>query len=728
MTAILSRRNFLQSAAVSAGVALTIGFDSRGALALTAPTGGNITPFVRIAPDGTVTAIIKHFEGGQGTATGLSALIAEEMNMNLSDIAFEMAPADKERYMNTAFGVQGTGGSTAIANSFIQYRTAAAAAREVLISAASEEWGVPATGLELKDGLISGGGRTGNIGAFVDAAAAMEVPKEPRLKDPSEWRVIGVDQTGRLDTSEKIDGSAVYSMDVQLDNQMVVAIKRTPRLGGLVRSFDDSAAKQIPGFIMARQMPNNKGVMAYAETTWAAFKARDALKVDWDFSKAESRSTGELKAELLAMVNRAPEFQASEVDLATTSAALESAAQIVEREFYLPPLAHGPMEVLGGTIEPVAGGGVTVHAGAQMPTAAHGVTSQVLQLPPEKVQVNTLYAGGFFGRRATADADFWVELGLAFAVTDRTRPVKLQWSREDDITGGYYRPAFAHKVRVGLDQTGNIVGWDHRLSGQAIFKGTAIESVMVHNGVDHASVEGVKYSTYQIPLQHIGLTDQKGATTANWWRSVGNSHTAYVMECMMDLCAKAAGRDPVAYRLQYQSGDGADQRRMTGVIQLAAEKAGWGKPLAQNHFHGFAAHKSFGSYVAMVCEISTDSDGVVTIEKVTAAVDCGIAVNPDIIRAQIEGGIGYGIGHVMRSGITLKDGVVEQSNFHDFETLRITDLSHIETHIVPSTEAPTGVGEPGTPPAGPALANAIAASGVEMVTHLPMTENGVEFS
>lgn len=728
MTANISRRSFLQTTAAVTGAALTLGFDMRGALAMTGPTGGNFTPFVKIHADGTVAAIIKHFEGGQGTATGLSALVAEELNMTLQDITFETAPADNARYANLFFGSQGTGGSTAMANSFMQYRAAAAATRDMLLGAAAQTWDVPVDTLTLRDGVITGAGNSGPISEFVEVAAGMDVPTEPRLKDPSEWRVIGLDQKARLDTPAKINGSAKFSMDVQLKNQMVVSIKRAPRLGGVAVSFNDSAARQIPGFIMAIQMPNNKGVMAYAETTWAAFQARDALEVEWDFSAAESRSTDELKAELMAMVNAVPEFQATETDLATSSVAIDNAAQIVERDFFFPMLAHAPMEAMGATIEPLADGSVLLHDGAQSPAAGHAVLSQVLGLPMDKVQVNTMYAGGFFGRRSTPDADYLVELALAFVVTDRSRPVKLQWSREDDITGGYYRPAYAHKVRVGLDDNGDIVGWDHRIAGQPIFKGTPLETFAVQNGVDNTSVEGVRENPYRLPVHHIGLTDQKGPTTPNWWRSVGHSHTGYVMESMMDLCATAAGKDPVEFRLGYLPGDDADQTRMAGVIRLAAEKAAWGQALPEGHFHGFAAHKSFGSYVAEVCEISTDADGTVTIEKFTAAVDCGIAVTPDVIRAQIEGGIGYGIGHVMRAEVTLDGGEVEQSNFHDFETLRIYDLSNIETHIVASTEAPTGVGEPGTPPSGPALANAIAASGAPMVTHLPMASNGVDFS
>ena len=727
MTINTSRRTFLKSAGAIVAV-LAVGVDAGGALAKAAATGGDITPFVKIAQDGTVTAIVKHFEGGQGAATGLSALIAEELNMRLQDIAFEMAPSDPTRYNNLAFGAfQGTGGSTAIANSYLQYRTAGAAVREMLIAAAAESWGVDAAGLTLKDRVISGAGQSGGIGEFVAAAAAMEVPAEPALKDPADFTVIGKDIKARRDTFDKIDGSGIFAMDVHLDNMMVAVIQRSPRFGGTVASFDDSAAQQVQGFVMAQTLPNKAGVAVYADTTWGALQARDALEIDWDVSAAESRDSDQIQAELLAAVNAAPEFTATPLDVAAAGALIDGAAQVVEHAFYFPLLAHSPMEPLTATIEPTADGGVIVHDGAQFPTADSMVMNQVLDIPMEKIQVNTLYAGGFFGRRASPASDYLVELALAFAVTDRTRPVKLVWSREDDVTGGYYRPAFAHKVRVGLDGDGNIVGWDHRAAGQSIFKGTVFEQMLVHDGVDHGSVEGIADGAYTIPGMHIGLTDAAPATTVNWWRSVGHSHTGYVMEVMMDACAAAAGADPVEYRLRYLSGDGADARRMAAVVRLAAEQSGWGTALPEGRARGIAAHKSFGTYCAEVCEISTDADGVVQIEKFTAAVDCGVPVTPDVIRAQIEGGIGYGVGHAMRDAITLRGGAVEQSNFPDYEPLRISDIHAIDVHIVPSAEAPSGVGEPGTPPAGPALANAIAAAGGPRVTILPMVGQ-VEFA
>ncbi|MEM7615944.1 MAG: molybdopterin cofactor-binding domain-containing protein, partial [Pseudomonadota bacterium] len=425
------------------------------------------------------------------------------------------------------------------------------------------------------------------------------------------------------------------------------------------------AASEVRGFVQAAALPNGAGVAVYAETTWAALQARDMLDVTWDFSEAEGRSSAEIQEELLAAVRGEAQFDASsEIELSETTAALEAAEQLVEAEFYLPMLAHAPMEPLTCTIEPTAEG-IVLHDGCQIPGAAHMTIAQVLEMPPEQITVNTVYAGGSFGRRATPYADYHVEAALVFAMTDRSRPVKLVWSREDDITGGAYRPAFAHRVRVGLDAEGGIVGWDHRIAGQSIFKGTFFEEFVVRDGVDHSSVEGVPDTPYAIPGMHVGLTDAQPSTSVNWWRSVGHSHTAYVMESMMDMVAQAAGQDPLAYRLRYLPGETPDQLRLAGVLELAAEKAGWGGALLEGHSQGIAAHKSFGSYVAQVVEISRDADDLVQIQKVVSAVDCGIAVNPDVIAAQIEGGIGYGIGHVMRNEITLDGGEVVQSNFPD---------------------------------------------------------------
>jgi len=383
----------------------------------------------------------------------------------------------------------------------------------VLLAAAAAEWGVDAKSLTIEKGRIVGAGRSAPLSAFVAAAAAMKLPAEPALKDPSRFRLIGNPEVRRKDTPPKIDGTAKYAMDVQLDGQMVVAIKRSPRYGGRVAAFDAAASARVPGFIDAKALPNGAGVAVYAEKTWAVFQARDLVEVTWDFSNAEARGSDQIRDEMLAAVNAPSQFTATpDTDLAAIEAALKDAAKLVEGTFYVPMLAHAPMEPLTCTIEP-AGGGIILHDGCQAPTLPHMALSKVLGLDPAQIRINTMFAGGSFGRRATPDADYQVEAGLAFAMTDRTRPVKLVWSREDDITGGKYRPAFAHKVRVGLDADGRIVGWDHRICGQSIVKGTPLEERAVRGGVDRLSVEGVHGTHYAIPAMHVGLTDAKPATT-----------------------------------------------------------------------------------------------------------------------------------------------------------------------------------------------------------------------
>ncbi len=720
MTLTTSRRGFLKSAAVASAV-LVLGVTPKGAVAA-AGSGKQLNPFVKISADGRVTAVIKHFEMGQGPSTGLSTLIAEEIGMRMDQIDFEFAPSNPKVYNNFAFGpFQGTGGSTAMANSFLQYRTAGAAAREMLISAAAQAWGAQADDLDIVEGVVTGAGKTAPIGDFVAAAAEFDAPEAPTLKAPEQWRLIGNPNIRRLDARAKGNGEAMFAMDLHLDNQMVVMLARPEQMGGLVAGFDDTGSKEVKGFIRAATLPNNAAVAVYAENTWAAMQARDALNVQWDLSAAETRSSGQIKEEILAALDAEDEYNVLKND----PAPMQDATRTVEQTFYFPLLAHAPMEPLNCTIEANEDGGVTLHDGAQMPTGPHLALAQIFDLPMEKVRINTMLAGGSFGRRTTPNADYQVEAALAFAITDRTRPVKLVWSREDDMRSGYYRPAFGHKVRVGLNDAGDIVAWDHRIAGQSIMKGTAFETMMVHDGVDHSSVEGVLGTPYSIPGFHVGLTDTKKATSTLWWRSVGHTHTAYAMEVMMDMAARAAGRDPVEFRLAHLE-DSPDAQRKAGVLKLAAEKADWGNAPA-GRTQGVAVHKSFGSYVAEIIEISGDAATGVQIEKVVCAVDCGIAVNPDVIRAQIEGGVGYGIGHAMRDEITLTDGIVDQFNFPDYEPLRMNDIRAIETHIVASAEPPTGVGEPGTPPSAPALANAIAQSG-QVVAILPMINDGVEFA
>jgi len=725
MTMQTTRRAFLQGTAAS-GAVLLVGFDPKGVLAA-GSTGAQLNPFVKISADGSVTVVIKHFEMGQGTTTGLSTLVAEELDADWESLKVQFAPADGTRYANLFFGGQGTGGSTAIANSFMQHRQAGAAAREVLVKAAAETWGVSPDTVTVENGILKAGNRTAHFGEVASKAAVLTPSAEPQLKSPDRFRLIGDESLARKDSAPKTDGTAKFAMDLKLPGMLYVTVLRSPKFGGTLVSFDAAGAAGVTGFVDAKALPNGGGVAVYAKSTWAAIQARDAIDATWDFAAAETRSTDALIAYHTGLMDN-PTYQVREGgDFAVTAQALEGAERIVEGEFVFPNLAHAAMEPLNCVIEATANG-VRVHDGCQFPAIAQPVVAATLGLTPEQVEINTVYAGGSFGRRATPTADYQTEAAMAFDLLGRTAPVKLVWTREDDIRGGYYRPMAAHRARIGIGADGTIAGWDHRIAAKSILKGTSFESVLVHNGVDHVSIEGVGDSHYGIPAMAVGLSDAQSAVPVLWWRSVGHTHTAYAMEVLMDMAAEAAGADPVDFRLGLLSGGDKDQQRLAGVLKLAAEKAGWGTPMDSGRGRGIAVHKSFSTYVAEVAEVSVDADGAVKIDRIVCAVDCGVAVNPDVIKAQMEGGIGYGLGAVMRNQITLTDGEVDQENFPDYEPLRISDMPDIEVHILASTEAPTGVGEPGTPPSGPALANAIYAATGKRITRLPMTESGITFA
>ncbi|MBC6405060.1 MAG: xanthine dehydrogenase family protein molybdopterin-binding subunit [Rhodospirillales bacterium] len=723
MTLQTSRRGFLLAGGLSA---LAVGFTPGGRLAAGTPASHAFNPFVTIDSDGRVTVIVKHFEMGQGTSTGLPTLVAEELDADWEQIAVAFAPADNRRYANLAFGIQSTGGSTAIANSFLQYRQAGAAARDLLVRAAAGIWGADPADITVQKGMVGHGGKTLGFGALAAAAAGLTPAEAPRLKDPSAFRLIGDPKLPRKDSQDKTDGRARFAMDMKLPGMVVCVLKRPPRFGARVRQLDSSGAEGLPGFVGAKSLPDASGVAVYGKDSWSAIRARDAIEVDWDMTQAENRHSDRMLSDHLALL-AAPHYQArKQVDPAETAAALAGAAKVVEAEFHFPFLAHAPMEPLVCVIEPTAQG-VRLYDGSQFPANTQPTVAELLGLEVERVEIETLYAGGSFGRRATPNSDYQAEAAMAFALLGGETPVKLVWTREDDLGGGYYRPMAAHRARIALDQDGRIRGWDHRLATKSILKGSPFESFLVHDGVDHTSVEGLADSPYALPAFSVGLSDFETPIPVLWWRSVGHTHNAYAMEVMMDLAAEAAGQDPVAYRLSYLEGEDKDRRRLTGVLKLAAEKAGWSGPTAPNRGRGVAVHKSFDSYVAEVVEVS-GHDGAIRIEKVTCAVDCGLPVNPDIIKAQMEGGIGYGLGAVMRNEITLSGGEVEQLNFPDYEPLRIADIGPIEVHILPSAEAPTGVGEPGLPPAGPALANAIRALSGTTATQLPMIKGGIAFS
>ncbi len=714
-----SRRSFLGGAAVSAGALIVgtyVAFPRMKALAA-GPTGVDPGParpnaFVRVAPDNTVTVTVKHLDMGQGNTTGLATIVADELDADWSQIRTAFAPADAALYNNLFFGpVQGTGGSTAIANSWIQLRRAGAAARAMLVSAAAAQWGVPAAEIRVERGVLrhAASGRSASFGELATAAAAQPVPAEPRLKEPKDWIYIGK-SAPRVDSVAKTNGSAVYSIDIRRPGQLTAVVAHPPVFGGTVKSVDAAAAKQVPGVVDVVQIPS--GVAVIAKDTWSAMRGREALSVTWDDSAAETRSSAAIMAEYKETARRAGLVAANRGDAAK---GIAGAAKVLEAEFEFPYLAHASMEPLNGTIARNPDGTVEVWAGCQLQTVEQATVAALLGLTPDRVKLHTQWAGGSFGRRATPGADYFVELAQILKASDGKAPIHLVWTREDDMKGGYYRPMVYHKLRAGLDAQGRIAGWQHVVVGKSILIGSPFEAMMVKNMVDATSVEGIADTAYAIPHFRSEVHNAREGVPVLWWRSVGHTHTAQAMEVFVDELARAAGRDPVQYRLDLLE----DSPRQAGVLRLAAEKAGWGAASAPGRGRGVAVHRSFGSYVAMVADVTVDG-GNLKVDRIVAAVDCGVAVNPDVIRAQVEGAVGFALSSVLRNRITLEDGVVPEANFDAYEPTLMSEMPRVEVHIVPSTEAPTGIGEPGVPTVAPAIANAVFAATGKRLRSLPL--------
>lgn len=705
-----NRRSFLKASGVATGallVATHIGAKKGFAATPNDPPAPNA--FVKIAADNTVTVMIKHLDMGQGVTTGLATIVAEELDADWSQMRSAFAPSDPQLYNNLFFGpIQGTGGSTSTANSWMQLRQAGAAARAMLVAAAAAEWQVPAAEISVAKGVVAHkSGKSARFGDLAAKAGTMPVPTSVTLKDPKDFVLIGT-RLPRLDSNDKTDGKAVYALDIRRPGMKTAVVLHPPRFGGTVKSVDDAAARKIPGVVDVVTIP--QGVAVIADNTWAAQKGREALKVTWDDSKAETRSSDKMLADYKAAAAKPGivATQRGEVD-----AALKQAAKVVEAEFVFPYLAHAPMEPLNCVIEMTPAGICEIHAGSQFQTVEHATAAAVLGLKMEQVRINTLWAGGSFGRRATPNADYVAEAAAILKASGAKYPVHLVQTREDDIKGGRYRPMFYHKVQAGIGADGNPLVWTHRLVGQSFVIGTALEAMVVKNGLDHLAVEGVADMPYAVPNMLVDWHDAPSPVTTLWWRSVGHSHTAQAVEVMIDELAHAAGKDPVAYRLALLK----DHPRHRAVLELAVAKAGNDK-LPAGRGRGVAVHESFSSFVAMVADVTVNKDGV-KVDRVVAAVDCGIAVNPDVVRAQVEGGIGYGLGHALRNQITFTDGIVDQANFDGYEPLRMSDMPKIEVHIVPSTAAPTGIGEPGVPPIAPAVANAIFAATGKRLRSLP---------
>lgn len=719
----LSRRRFLQG---SAG--LTLGFCLPALAAPVAGPGkageGVVGPihfepnaFLRIGTDNTVTVLSKHLEMGQGTYTGLATILADELDADWNTVRVEGAPADAKRYNNLFWGpAQGTGGSTAMANSWEQMRRAGAAGRAMLVSAAAIKWKVPVAEITVRDGVVSHAQskRHARFGELAVDAATLPVPTELKLKDPKDFRLIGK-QAKRKDSADKTNGQARFTQDVQLPGMLVAVVAHPPRFGATVKSFDARRAKAVKGVVDVVQIP--QGVAVLASDTWSAKKGRDALSVNWDESQAFTLGSEEIFARYreLAKTPGLVAHQSGDADQA-----FGKAARVVRASYDFPYLAHAAMEPMNCVIR-FGSDGCEVWNGEQMQTGDQYALAGLFGLKPEQVTIHMLYAGGSFGRRASSHSDYVLEAAQIVKAINGRAPVKLVWMREDDMRAGYYRPLFHHALEAALDDKGRLTGWRHRLVGQSIVAGTAFEKNLVKDGIDQVSVEGAANLPYAIPNMKVDLHTPKDIPVpVLWWRSVGSSHTAYSTETFLDQVAAAMGKDPVALRLELL----AKHPRHAGVLKLAAEKAGWGTPLkagkpGERRGRGVAVHESFNSYVAQVAEVTVAKDGSIKVDRIVCAVDCGIAINPDNVRAQVQGAIGFALSAALHGEITLKEGRVEQGNFDGYPPLRIHEMPVVEVHIVPSAAAPSGIGEPGVPPAAPAVANAIAAATGKHLTRMP---------
>jgi isoquinoline 1-oxidoreductase beta subunit len=709
----LGRRDFLTTGA-AAMAGLIVGFHVPAAGASTLQSPGGAPPplpdpnaFLRIAPDDTVTILLAHSEMGQGVWTGLAMLVAEELGCDWSKVRVEHAPA-APAYFHTLMPMQMTGGSTTTWSEFDRYRQVGALARGLLVRAAAAEWGVAPAQCRAENGAIVSGDRRATFGALAEKARSLPTPAEIQLKDRSAWARIGK-PTKRLDSPEKVTGRALFGQDVRFDGLKVALVERAPVFGAKVVSFEAAAARKVPGVRAVVQVPS--GVAVVADQFFAAREGRRALAptIKWSLGAGGALDTEALRAQYREMAQRPGAKAVAKGDAA---AALTKSAQRLVAEYEGPFLAHAAMEPLNCTVRLTANA-CEIWTGTQFQTGDQAAAAQAAGLKPEQVTLHTMFLGGGFGRRANPASDFVTE--AVHVAKASGLPVKVIWTREDDMRGGYYRPHFLHRVEAGLGGDGLPMAWRHTVVCQSLSKGTPFESD-IKDGIDGASVEGVVDSPYLAGLDNhlVDLHTPELPVTVLWLRSVGHTHTAFVMESMIDELAHAAKADPVAYRRRLL----ANHPRHLGALNLAAEKSGWGTPVAAGRARGLAVHASFGSFVATVAEVSV-AGAAIRVHRMVTAIDCGICVNPAGVEAQMEGGAVYGLSAALHSELTLKQGRVQQGTFNEYGVLRLSEMPHVEVFIVPSAEKPGGAGEPGVPTAAPAVANAVFALTGKRLRRLP---------
>jgi isoquinoline 1-oxidoreductase subunit beta len=663
--------------------------------------------FITIAKDGTTTILCNRMDMGQGIETGLAMICAEELEADWSKVKTAFGN-QKGNYVDPFMGMHLTGGSNSVKNSYAQYRELGARTKAMLVGAAAKQWKVDAVSLKAENGAISGGGKRATYGELFDAAMKEPIPEKVALKDAKDFKIVGKPTTLKV-SREKSSGLQKFGIDVKLPGMLTAVVMRPPVFGAKFKTFDASAAQKVKGVraVLPVDLDRGaKGIAIIADGYWPAKMGRDAVKVDWDTSGAAKADSKAMLAQYQTLAKTVGK-QAPDAHFKADVSNIASAQNKISTEFVFPYLNHAQMEPLACTVD-LKANECNVYTASQMPGIDAATLAKVTGLKPEQVNIHVQMAGGGFGRRAVPTSEYLVEaanVAKAYAATGKNAPIKVIHSREDDVKAGYYRPFTVHRAEIGYDNDGKITAWDHRIVTQSILKGSPFEGFLVKEGVDGTATEGMR-EPYNIPMQ-LSVHHPEVNVPVLWWRSVGSTHTAFVMETLLDEIAAATKQDPVDYRMKLLNDD-ARGKRHKDALQLAVDKSGYGKKqLAAGMHWGVAMHESFESVVAFVVEAGV-KDGKPVIGDVTATVHCNFCVNPRSVETQVQGSALMALATTMDNhAITLKDGIVEQGNFNDFPMPRITDMPKVAVHIVPSNDPPKGMGEPGLPPFAPALANAL---------------------
>ena len=700
-----SRRSFLKtSAAVTGG--LMLGFNLPGTLGEAMAAGTVHTPnaWVHIADNNVITLLSARSEMGQGVYTSMPMLIAEELNVDISQIKVAAAPPDAV-YVNALLGAQITGGSTSVRDGWLKLRVAGAQVREMLITAAAARWAVDRDLIRADKGMVYGPkGLKSTYGELAEAAARMPVPEKPPIKDPKDFKIVGK-RTKRVDTPAKVNGTAEFGIDVKLPGMVYASLAQCPVIGGKVKSFDGSKAKAAAGVIDVVQI--NDGVAVVANSWWQAKKARDLLSIQWDEGAGAALSDASVidGTRQALKTGKVLEITKPQGDVA---AALKGAAKVVEAEYVIPMQAHAPLEPMNFTAH-VQGNKALLIGPTQFQQGAQGAVAGALGMKPEDVTLQTTFLGGGFGRRL--ELDFIVQAAQISKAVNK--PVKLLWTREDDMTHDFYRPVGVNQIKAGLDASGKPVGVHFKVASQSVTqRAFGLPKDTMDPFMAEAAVTG-----YNIANTQHDLVIHDTGIRVGYWRAVSHNMNAFANESFMDELAKAAGKDPYEYRMSLL----ADKPRFANVLKLAADKAGWGKPLAKGHALGIALMEGYDTYMAQVAEVSLDDQGEVRVHRVSVAADLGHMVNPDTVEAQIQSSIIFGMGAALKHQITMTAGRVQETNYHNFQPVRMNEVPKIDIVLVKSTEKPGGIGEPATAVVAPAIANAVAKLTGKRVRRLPIT-------